>query len=87
MQPQSPLVEAQDRTTVADKPPARIMARRMRRAAVFAGLGLCVQIAAAFHWTPATFILSASVGTPLVLGGGLLFLAAVWRNMREKGAV
>ena len=43
--------------------------------------------AAAFHWTPATFILSATFGAPLVLLGGALFLAAVWRNMRDKGAL
>ena len=61
--------------------------RKIRRAAVFAGLGLAVQLAAAFHWTPATFILSATIGAPMVLVGGGLFLAAVWRNMREKGAL
>ena len=61
--------------------------RRIRNAAVLVGLGLSVQVGAAFHWTPATFILSAVVGLPLVLVGGLLFVAAVWRNMRNKGAV
>jgi hypothetical protein len=63
------------------------VARRIRRAAIVAGLGLAVQLAAAFHWTPATFILSATIGAPLVLVGGALFLAAVWRNMRDKGAL
>jgi hypothetical protein len=63
------------------------MTRKIRRAAVVAGLGLVVQIVAALHWTPATFIVSAVVGVPLVLGGGALFLAAVWKNMRDKGAV
>jgi len=61
--------------------------RKIRRAAVIGGLGLVVQLAAALHWTPLTFILSAAVGAPLVLLGGGLFLAAVWRNMRDKGAV
>jgi hypothetical protein len=60
---------------------------RIRRAAVVAGLGLVVQLAAAFHWTPLTFIVAATVGLPLVLVGGIMFLAAVWRNMRDKGAV
>jgi hypothetical protein len=64
-----------------------IMTKKIRRAAVLAGLGLFVQLVAAFHWTPATFILSAALGAPLVLAGGVLFLAAVWRNMRDKGAV
>jgi hypothetical protein len=39
------------------------------------------------HWTPATFVLSAAIGVPLVLAGGVLFVAAVWRNMRDKGAL
>jgi len=60
---------------------------RVRRAAIVAGLGLAVQLGAAFHWTPATFILSAAVGVPLVLAGGVLFLTAVWRHMRDKGAL
>jgi F0F1-type ATP synthase assembly protein I len=63
------------------------LARKIRRAAIVAGLGLVVQLGAAFHWTPATFILSATIGAPLVLLGGALFLAAVWRNMRDKGAL
>jgi hypothetical protein len=63
------------------------LSRRIRRAAILAGLGLAVQLGAAFHWTPATFILSATIGAPLVLVGGALFLAAVWRNMRDKGAL
>jgi hypothetical protein len=62
-------------------------ARKIRRASVVAGLGLMVQLVAALHWTPVTFILSAAIGAPLVLIGGAMFLAAVWRNMRDKGAV
>jgi len=61
--------------------------RRIRRAAVVSGLGLGVQLLAAFRWTPATFILSAAVGAPLVIAGGALFLVAVWQNMRSKGAL
>jgi hypothetical protein len=63
------------------------MTKKIRRAAAVAGLGLVVQLVAALHWTPATFILSAAIGVPLVVGGGVLFLAAVWKNMRDKGAV
>jgi hypothetical protein len=63
------------------------MERRIRRAAVVVGLGLAVQLFAVLRWTPATFILSAAVGTPLVLVGGVVFLAAVWRTMKDKGAV
>jgi hypothetical protein len=63
------------------------MTKKIRRAAVLAGMGLAVQLVAALHWTPATFIISASLGAPLVLAGGVQFLVAVWKNMRDKGAV
>lgn len=63
------------------------MTRRIRRAAVVAGLGLALQLAAALHWTPATFILSAAIGLPLVIAGGAMFLWTVWKNMRDKGAL
>ena len=68
----------------ADRPD---VTRKIPRAAILGGLGLAVQLGAAFHWTPATFILSATIGAPLVLVGGALFLAAVWRSMRDKGAL
>ncbi len=61
--------------------------RKIRRAAMVGGLGLALQLGAALHWTPATFVLSAAIGVPLVLAGGVLFLSAVWRNMRDKGAL
>jgi hypothetical protein len=57
-----------------------------RRATVVTALGLAVELAAALHWTPVTFILAAAVGVPLVLVGGALFLRAVWRFMKERGA-
>lgn len=70
---------------MTDERPA--LTRKIRRAAVAGGSGLAVQLVAALHWTPATFILSAAVGTPLVLAGGVLFLVAVWGQMKDKGAV
>jgi uncharacterized membrane protein HdeD (DUF308 family) len=63
------------------------MTKRIKRAAVVGGLGLLVQLVAALHWTPATFIVSAVFGAPLVIAGALLFFSAVWKNMRDKGAV
>jgi hypothetical protein len=57
-----------------------------RRATVVTALGLAVELAAALRWTPATFILAAAVGAPLVLVGGTMFLRAVWRVMKDKGA-
>jgi hypothetical protein len=64
-----------------------VMTVGVRRAARLTGLGLLVQLIAALHWTPATFIAAATLGAPLVLSGAGLFLAAVWRNMKAKGAV
>ncbi|HTB60660.1 MAG TPA: hypothetical protein VLC06_22475 [Polyangia bacterium] len=63
------------------------MTRKIKRAAIVGGSGLLVQLLAALHWTPATFIVSAVLGAPLVIAGGMLFIAAVWKNMRDKGAV
>jgi hypothetical protein len=62
-------------------------ARAMRRAATWAGLGLAVQLGASFYWTPGSFVLSAAVGIPLVLAGGVQFVIAVVRVMRDKGAL
>ena len=61
--------------------------RSMRRAAVVGGAGLVVQLAAAFYWTPLTFIASAAIGLPLVGVGALMFLRAALRIMKEKGAL
>ena len=63
------------------------MERRIKRAAAFAGVGLLLQLGAALHWTPLTFVLSAALALPLVLLGGLFFLHAVWRNLSGKGAI
>jgi tryptophan-rich sensory protein len=60
--------------------------RAFRRAAAVTGLGLLVQLAASFHWTPITFVVSAAVGVPLVLLGAGLFLRTVLRFMKSKGA-
>ncbi|HVU51840.1 MAG TPA: hypothetical protein VHL80_14185 [Polyangia bacterium] len=57
-----------------------------RRASVVTGLGLSVELVAAVHWTPATFILAAAVGAPLVVLGGAMFLRAVWRVLKDRGA-
>ena len=62
-------------------------ARSMRRAAIVAGSGLLAQLAASFHWTPLTFVLSAAIGLPLVAVGALMFLRAVIRIMKHKGAL
>lgn len=61
-------------------------AAAMRRAALASGLGLLVLLAASFQWTPLTFVLSTMVGLPLVGLGALLFLRAVLRIVKSKGA-
>lgn len=71
---------------MADAPDDKVV-KRVRRAAVLAGLGVLVQLLAALHWTPATFIVSATLGAPLVLAGAALFVRAVWKRMRDQGAV
>jgi hypothetical protein len=60
--------------------------RAIKRAAIVTGCGLAVELAAAIHWTPMMFIASAALGAPLVLIGAAMFLRAVWRIMKEKGA-
>jgi hypothetical protein len=60
--------------------------RALRRAAVVTTCGLALELVSAVRWSPATFILSATVGVPLVLVGGAMFLRAVWRLMKERGA-
>jgi len=62
------------------------MAQKIRRAAALSGVGLAIQVVAALHWTPATFIVSAALGVPLVLAGSVLFMSAIWRNLKDKGA-
>lgn len=58
----------------------------IKRAALFTAGGLLVQFVAALHWTPATFILSAVVGVPLVVAGSVVFLIAIWKHLKEKDA-
>ncbi len=41
--------------------------------------GLVVQLAASFFWSPATFIVSAALGLPLVLAGALLIVVGARR--------
>jgi len=60
--------------------------RQIQRAAVITTAGLVAQLISALHWTPATFILSAVIGLPLVLLGSLMFLRVVWGFMKETGA-
>jgi len=46
--------------------------RRMRRALLLIIVGLSVQLVGAFYWSPGTFVVTASLGAPLVLLGVVL---------------
>jgi hypothetical protein len=63
------------------------MRRQIKCAALLGGGGLLLQLVAALHWTPLTFVLSAAIAVPLVLAGSAVFLHAVWRNLSDKDAI
>jgi uncharacterized membrane protein YidH (DUF202 family) len=56
-----------------------------RRGMGLVAVGLALQLVATFHWTPATFVMSAALGIPLVLVGAALFGLAVLRNPLRQG--
>lgn len=58
--------------------------RGIRRAAVFVGAGLSLQLFATLHWTPLTFVIFAMVGTPLVLVGVVVYARAVLGVFKDK---
>jgi ABC-type nitrate/sulfonate/bicarbonate transport system permease component len=58
----------------------------IKRATAVTALGLLVQLASSFYWTPITFVLAAALGLPLVGVGVVMFLRAVLRLMKNKGA-
>ena len=60
---------------------------RIKWAAAVTGVGLLIQLGAALRWTPATFIMAAAVGVPLVLVGGVMFLAAIWSHLKDWESV
>jgi hypothetical protein len=61
--------------------------RGIRRAALFVAAGLGVQLFSTIHWTPLTFVIFAMVGAPLVLIGVFLYVATVWRILKERRAL
>lgn len=50
-----------------------------RRGLGLVAVGLALQLVATFHWTPATFVVSAAIGIPCVLLGAAVFGLAVLR--------
>lgn len=61
-------------------PPAQV--RAVRRALGLVMAGLSIQLGCAFFWSPATFLLSALLGMPLVGLGVLLGWCARARSIR-----
>jgi hypothetical protein len=59
----------------------------IRRAALLVFAGLLVQLFAVVLFTPGTFVFAAAVGLPLVALGVILFLVAIWRVLRDRGAI
>jgi hypothetical protein len=57
-----------------------------RRALGLVVLGLLLQLVATFVWSPATFILSAAIGLPLVVLGAVIFGATVLKRPLREGA-
>ena len=53
--------------------------RLQRRGIRMVVLGLLVQIACSFHWSPGTFVLSSVLGAPLV-GLGAFSCWRAWRH-------
>jgi hypothetical protein len=56
-----------------------------RRALGLVVVGLVLQLAATFVWSPATFILSAAVGLPAVLLGAAVFGFTVLKTAIRDG--
>lgn len=48
-------------------------------------VGLLVQIACSFLWSPGAFMVAVGVGIPLVLAGTGVLIQRVWRARRESG--
>jgi hypothetical protein len=60
--------------------------RAVRRALGLVMAGLAIQLACAFFWSPATFLLSALLGMPLVVAGALWAWLSRARSVRSRGA-
>lgn len=56
----------------------------VRRALLLIVAGLAVALVCVLRVTPATFVLFAALGLPLVGLGMLIFLRVVWRSLRDR---
>lgn len=58
--------------------------RAVRRALGLVVVGLSVQLACAFFWSPGAFLLSALLGMPLVVAGVLVAWLARTRSVKAR---
>jgi len=58
--------------------------RAVRRALGLVLAGLAVQLGCAFFWSPATFLLAALLGMPLVMAGAFWGWLARERSVRRR---
>jgi cytochrome c oxidase subunit IV len=61
--------------------------KRIQVAALFVLAGLLVQLFSTLFWSPLTFVVFAMVGAPLVLLGVFLYVATLWRILKERKAL
>jgi cytochrome c oxidase subunit IV len=61
--------------------------KRIQVAALFVLAGLMVQLFSTVVWSPLTFVVFAVVGVPLVLLGVFLYVATLWRILKERKAL
>jgi hypothetical protein len=61
--------------------------QNIRRSAMLAAGGLVIQLFASVFFSPWSFVMAAALGLPLVLCGAGMFLIAIWRVLRERGAL
>ncbi|MEL6760398.1 MAG: hypothetical protein AAFP04_08320 [Myxococcota bacterium] len=65
----------------------RQSARRIRRASGLIVVGLLIELLAFLYWTPFTFIVFASVGLTLIVGGVAWYVIAILLYLRERKAL
>jgi hypothetical protein len=58
-------------------------ATRMKSALVFILVGMIVEVFCIYDLKPLTFVVFAGVAVPLVVAGIAIFLATVWRVLKE----
>jgi hypothetical protein len=61
------------------------MTRSLKLGWALVAMGLVLQAVALLRWSPAAFLLSAGLGLPAVLAGGVLVWAGTGRQRDDRG--